>query len=247
MSEIQPIPQHVRDSRPWAEIRVMDHPSDMTNDECGPAQMQFSLEEVSPGRPWPHWYAHFKLTADELAALQSGGTVELCILGERPQPFSLTVWPAAPSPAVAAEGAIDVEHTVIHRVEVFGDEDHDGWGWQCFTCGREQVCVGTLAEAEAAAAVHGENRYVPEDQCVACGAFIEWIKDARARNDVRPGGIVTMPRRRRSSVARARRTAHQVEVLLGDVRAVQTGRIVPRIFNRLLGRAIGRTTRSWWR
>ncbi|WP_284291885.1 hypothetical protein [Angustibacter aerolatus] len=41
--------------------------------------------------------------------------------------------------------------------------------------------------------------------------------------------------------------AHQTEVLLGDVRALQTGRIWQRIFNRIDLRAIERSTQGVWR
>lgn len=51
----------------------------------------------------------------------------------------------------------------------------------------------------------------------------------------------------RSRVVRARRAAHRTEVILGDVRAVQRGRIGQRIANRFLGRMIGRLTRGIWR
>lgn len=53
--------------------------------------------------------------------------------------------------------------------------------------------------------------------------------------------------RRRSSVAQARRVAHRTEVALGDVRAVQTGRIGKRVANRLIGRAVSRLLRGVWR
>jgi hypothetical protein len=53
--------------------------------------------------------------------------------------------------------------------------------------------------------------------------------------------------RRRSPVVRARRTAHRTEVLLGDVRAAQRGRLGARLANRLLGRALGRAMRGIWR
>lgn len=51
----------------------------------------------------------------------------------------------------------------------------------------------------------------------------------------------------RSKIVRARRIAHRTEVVLGDVRAVQRGRIGQRIANRFLGRLIGRATRGLWR
>lgn len=51
----------------------------------------------------------------------------------------------------------------------------------------------------------------------------------------------------RSRVAQARRIAHRSSVLLGDVRAVQRGRIVERLVNRLLGRAVGRAMRGVWK
>lgn len=54
-------------------------------------------------------------------------------------------------------------------------------------------------------------------------------------------------RRKRSKVVTARRWAHRTEVLLGDVRAVQRGRIVERLANRLIGRALGQATRGVWR
>jgi DNA-binding TFAR19-related protein (PDSD5 family) len=50
----------------------------------------------------------------------------------------------------------------------------------------------------------------------------------------------------RSRVVRARRTARAVERLLGDVRAVQTGRVGQRIANRVIGRLLGRLTSRLW-
>lgn len=99
MTEIQPIPPHVRDARPWAQVRSMGKPGDMTDAECGTAEMQMAFEEVSPGRRFQHWYAHFKLTAEEVEALRAGGTVELCLIGSAPQPFGLVVWPSGPTSA----------------------------------------------------------------------------------------------------------------------------------------------------
>lgn len=52
---------------------------------------------------------------------------------------------------------------------------------------------------------------------------------------------------RRSRVVQARRIAHRSSVLLGDVRAVQRGRILERIVNRLAGRALGRALRPLWK
>lgn len=51
----------------------------------------------------------------------------------------------------------------------------------------------------------------------------------------------------RSRVVAARRLAHRTSVVLGDVRAVQRGRIGERIVNRVLGRLAGRALRSAWR
>lgn len=51
----------------------------------------------------------------------------------------------------------------------------------------------------------------------------------------------------RSKIARARRIAHRTEVALGDVRAVQRGRIGQRVANRVLGRIVGRGLRGLWR
>lgn len=51
----------------------------------------------------------------------------------------------------------------------------------------------------------------------------------------------------RNKVVRARRIAHKTSVYLGDVRAVQTGRIPQRLFNRVLGRALSRAMRGVWR
>lgn len=53
--------------------------------------------------------------------------------------------------------------------------------------------------------------------------------------------------RRRSRVVQARRIAHRTSVLLGDVRAVQTGRVRQRVTNRIMGRLISRTLRGIWR
>ncbi len=52
--------------------------------------------------------------------------------------------------------------------------------------------------------------------------------------------------RKRSKVVAARKAAHTASVLLGDVRAVQTGRIGQRIGNRLIGRAISGFMRGKW-
>lgn len=48
--------------------------------------------------------------------------------------------------------------------------------------------------------------------------------------------------RRRSTLNRARRATRTATTLLGHARAVQTGRILPRVGNVLLGRLAGRLT-----
>jgi hypothetical protein len=53
--------------------------------------------------------------------------------------------------------------------------------------------------------------------------------------------------RRRSRVVRARRATHQAGVVLGHIRAVQTGRVPQRAVNYGLGRLIGRALRRVWR
>ena len=53
--------------------------------------------------------------------------------------------------------------------------------------------------------------------------------------------------RRRSKVVAARRVNHKIGVFLGDVRAVQTGRIPERIINRIIGRMVGKAMRGVWR
>lgn len=54
------------------------------------------------------------------------------------------------------------------------------------------------------------------------------------------------PRPRRSRVVAARRAAHRTSVTLGDVRAVQTGRVPRRIANRLAGRGLAALLRGRW-
>ena len=49
--------------------------------------------------------------------------------------------------------------------------------------------------------------------------------------------------RRRSSIASARSALYTAAKLLGDVRAVQTGRVGRRAYNRALGRSLSRLFR----
>ena len=49
--------------------------------------------------------------------------------------------------------------------------------------------------------------------------------------------------RRRSSIASTRSAAYGLAKLLGDVRAVQTGRVGRRAYNRTLGRSLSRLFR----
>jgi len=51
--------------------------------------------------------------------------------------------------------------------------------------------------------------------------------------------------RRRSIIARVRSAEYANARLLGDVRAVQTGRVGRRIRNRLVGRAFTKIMRGW--
>ena len=44
-----------------------------------------------------------------------------------------------------------------------------------------------------------------------------------------------------------RTLTHNATVLLGDAQAIKTGRIVPRIQNRIIGKVVGRALRSLWR
>ena len=53
--------------------------------------------------------------------------------------------------------------------------------------------------------------------------------------------------RRKSRVVAARRVNHKIGVFLGDVRAVQTGRIGERIANRIIGRLVSKAMRGVWR
>jgi hypothetical protein len=46
---------------------------------------------------------------------------------------------------------------------------------------------------------------------------------------------------------KARRTTHKATVLLGDAQAIKTGRIGPRIANRLMGKLVARVMRNLWR
>lgn len=46
----------------------------------------------------------------------------------------------------------------------------------------------------------------------------------------------------------ARRGAYRAARTLGDINAVRRGRIIPRLYNRTIGRLIARTAgRLWWR
>lgn len=56
-----------------------------------------------------------------------------------------------------------------------------------------------------------------------------------------------MARRRRSKINQARKATHRATVLLGDVRAIQTGRIGQRVVNRVVGRGVSRLLRGVWR
>lgn len=49
------------------------------------------------------------------------------------------------------------------------------------------------------------------------------------------------------SINKARRATHRATVLLGDAQAIKTGRIVPRIANRVMGRLVARLMRKVWR
>ena len=49
--------------------------------------------------------------------------------------------------------------------------------------------------------------------------------------------------RRRSKIAATRGTMYGLAKLLGDVRAVQTGRVGRRVYNRTLGRSLSRLFR----
>lgn len=57
---------------------------------------------------------------------------------------------------------------------------------------------------------------------------------------------MTARHRRRSRVAAARRIAHRTSVTLGDVRALQTGRIPQRIANRTAGATLAAFLRGKW-
>jgi hypothetical protein len=51
----------------------------------------------------------------------------------------------------------------------------------------------------------------------------------------------------RSTITQLRRAMWRGSTILGDVRAVQTGRVPQRVTNRLIGRAAGRVLRGLWR
>ncbi len=49
------------------------------------------------------------------------------------------------------------------------------------------------------------------------------------------------------SINKTRRALYAGARLLGDVRAVQTGRVAPRVTNRVIGRVAARLLRRIWR
>ena len=51
----------------------------------------------------------------------------------------------------------------------------------------------------------------------------------------------------RSRINQARRVLRLTERTLGDIQAVQRGRIGQRLANRIMGRAVSRLTRGLWR
>ena len=87
MSKHIPVPEIVQHARPWGVVRPVGPPRDSRGD-IGTAEM---LVTDIPG-DYRCWYAHFRPTAEELAWLNEGGTIEMCQLGEAPQPFSVQCW-----------------------------------------------------------------------------------------------------------------------------------------------------------
>lgn len=49
------------------------------------------------------------------------------------------------------------------------------------------------------------------------------------------------------SLAKTRRRTYQAARIMGDVRAVQSGRIGQRLLNRLMGRMVAKAMRQVWR
>ncbi|MEO7260273.1 MAG: hypothetical protein ABI047_03285 [Jatrophihabitantaceae bacterium] len=145
-----PIPPEAAASRPYCVDISMGPPPGVSDEDCGTVQML--REPARPDQPvGPAHYAYFRPTASEIAALGTGGFLELALAGGTVQPFSLAVWPAA--------GGSDA----WHGAEAF----KQGWdsssntlrfGWQCLRCGLETLIDGDAAMAERLAFQHNAEQ-----------------------------------------------------------------------------------------
>lgn len=52
--------------------------------------------------------------------------------------------------------------------------------------------------------------------------------------------------RKRSRLNRARSATQRATVILGDLQALNTGKVAQRVGNRVLGRAVGKAMRGVW-
>lgn len=116
MSRHVAIPDHVKTARPWAQVRDVGPPPDSRGD-IGTAEMQISAR---PGE-YRSWYAHFTPTRSELAALNAGGTIEMCQIGHAPMAFSVCCW--APAPEASARRSRP--DSLAARREQVADRLHD--------------------------------------------------------------------------------------------------------------------------
>ncbi|MCU1677691.1 MAG: hypothetical protein JWM93_2449 [Frankiales bacterium] len=100
-----PVPDEAKAGRPYCRLVNMGRPAGVPEEECGSAEMLIG------GRPLTNFagreqFAYFRPTAEDLAALNAGGFLEMCQIGPVVQPFSLAVWPVAS----ASEVTNDADH-----------------------------------------------------------------------------------------------------------------------------------------
>lgn len=90
-----PVPQRVKDARPWAKIVKMGPPQGVSDADCGTAEMQIDTDaQAIRGYAANSNYVYYKPDANELEYLRNGGVIEFCQVGNVVQPFSASIWPA---------------------------------------------------------------------------------------------------------------------------------------------------------
>jgi len=130
---IVPVPEIVKQARPWAQVVDVGPPPSVTDDECGTAN---SL--IEPGRLGPYtvneWRTFFQPSPEQIETLKNGGSIAFVMLSGQMIPHRAEVWRSGTNSAPAATPV----KVVLHYTDKTYDECY---AWQ----GKDEGVLPDLA------------------------------------------------------------------------------------------------------